>query len=87
MKLGRSQNLTVADPDLQIRGGRSGPAHPDPEIGGGRGQSQFGQFGLKMGGRGGLGPCRLPLNPPLLKNFLFPTVYYQELFQPFALSH
>ena len=30
----RSQNLTVADPDLQIRGGRGGPAHPDPEIGG-----------------------------------------------------
>ena len=30
----RSQNLTVADPDLQIRGGRGGPARPDPEIGG-----------------------------------------------------
>ena len=55
----RSQNLTVADPDLQIRGGRGGPAHSDPEIGGvvggggGRGLSQFGQFGLQMKGGGG----------------------------------
>ena len=31
MNLDRSENLTVADPDLQIRGG---PAHPDPEVGG-----------------------------------------------------
>ena len=33
MNLDRSQNLTVADPDLQIRGGRGRPAHSDPEIG------------------------------------------------------
>jgi len=48
---------TVADPDLQIRGG---PSHPDPEIGGGGGIQKklfwpFGpQFGLKT--RGGPGP-------------------------------
>ena len=33
MNLDRSQNLTVADPELQIRGGWGGPAHSDPEIG------------------------------------------------------
>ena len=86
MNLDRSQNLTVADADLQMRGGLGGPAHPDPEIGGGRGQSQFGQFGLKMRG-GGVGPSQFPLNPPLLKNFLFPTVCCQKFFQSFVLSH
>ena len=34
MNLDRSQNLTVADPVLQMRGGRGGPAHSDPEVGG-----------------------------------------------------
>ena len=42
VNLDRSQNLTVADPELQMRGGQGGPVYPDPEIGGGRGQSQFG---------------------------------------------
>ena len=59
MNLDHSQNLTVADPELQIRGGWGGPAHPDPEVrgvgGGGGGWSQFGQFGLNM--RAGGGAC------------------------------
>ena len=59
MNLDRSQNLTVADPDLQVMGG---PAHADPEIGGGRGQSQFGQFGLKKRG-GGWGAGSFPRSP------------------------
>ena len=52
--------LSVADPDLQIRGR---PGHPDPEITGeGRGVKKeffrpFGpQFGLKIGGAGPPGP-------------------------------
>ena len=60
MNLDRSQNLTVADPDLQVMGG---PAHADPEIGGGRGQSQFGQFGLKKRGGGGVGRRVIPAFP------------------------
>ena len=49
----------VADPDLQIGGGRG---HPDPEIGGGGSLKRifsllFGpQFGLKIRGRGGQAP-------------------------------
>ena len=76
MNLDRSENLTVADPELQIRGARVWLA-------------QFGQFGLNMragrgGGGGFLGRSRLPLNPPLLKNFLFPTVCCQKFFQSSA---
>ena len=60
--------LTVADPDLQIRGGggEGGDSHPDPEIrrGGGR-KTKFCQplglqFGLKIRGGGGSF-----LDPPL----------------------
>ena len=42
---------TVADPDLQIKGG----GHPDPEI--------LDQFGLKI--RGAQAPRVPPLDPPL----------------------
>ena len=59
------QLTAVADPDLQIRGGRSHPdpeirgvcGHPDPEIRGGGGLKKnfLGAFGphfyLKLGGR------------------------------------
>ena len=51
--------IAVADPDLQIRGGRGG--HPDPEIRGG-GLKNFlfrpfgSQFGPKITGRPGLLP-------------------------------
>ena len=58
------QLTAVADPDLQIRGGRS---HPDPEIrGGGLKKNFFRAFGphfdLKLGGRVPQAP---PLDPPL----------------------
>ena len=67
---------TVADPDLQIRGG----GHPDPEIRGGPGvPPNFfwpfrPHFGQKMGGGGG-SPLDLPLlqshhNPLYIKHFL-----------------
>ena len=59
--------LSVADPDLQIRGR---PGHPDPEITGeGRGVKKeffrpFGsQFGLKI--RGDRAPRAPPLDLPL----------------------
>ena len=65
------QSATVADPDVQIRGGgEGGGSHPDSEISGGDVSKKifFGpswpHFGLKI--RGGPGPLRAPpLNPPL----------------------
>ena len=68
---------TVADPDLQIKGGLG---HPDPVIRGGGGSgglkksffgpSPFGpQFGKKVvGGGGGWVPWALPLDPQLIYN-------------------
>ena len=92
MNLDHSQNLTVADPELQIRGGWGGPAHPDPEVrgvgGGGGLVSIWSVWSKHEGGRRGLlGRSRLPLNPPLLKNFLFPTVCCQKFFQSFVQSY
>ena len=69
------QLTAVADPDLQIRGGRSHPdpeirgvcGHPDPEIRGGRSQKKF-FWGLRasfLSKTGGAGPRAPTLDPPL----------------------
>ena len=56
----KDENITVADPDLQIKGG---PGFPYPEIRGEAGLKIFlegpfrPQFGLKIRGPGPPGPC------------------------------
>ena len=48
----------MADPDLQIKGGRGGGGHPNPEISGGGGPVSIKFFWSEnKGGPGTTGPC------------------------------
>ena len=63
MNLDRSQNLTVADPELQIRGGRGGLAHSDPEIGWVGGGGSLNLVSLVFEGGGGVRAGSFPHSP------------------------
>ena len=70
---------TLADPELQIRGGGGGGSHPDPEIRGGPGLPEnvfwpFGpHFGKKMGGEWGGGSL------PWIRHCCNPTAIHYTL--------
>ena len=78
-------NPSVADPDLQIRGGGGG-GHPDPEISRGAQSPKkffrlFGpHFDRKI--RGGRAPRAPPLDPPLPLPTVFDMLQYFEAILP-----